>query len=273
MAATTVERNTPALYIERQTKVPLAATTKVPNGALVAQVGASGLATNAANTAGLRVVGRAEHTGDSNVGFADTDIVVGRGVFGWAASSALIALGQAACGKRVYVVDNQTVGIRNEAACSNGVCAGVLDEIDGAVFYVDSMRADEAATGSDLATVADAAVSPAIAALGAKLCIPILFPDAATADYDYVVPDKVEIIDITIIKDVAGAANTLQAKNGAGTAISDAMAFAVDKTCTRCATLDKATRVLAALAVLRFTNTRAAGSSAGAAFVEVIKRA
>ncbi len=271
MSATTVDRNTPALYIARQTKIPLTATTKIPAGALVAE-NAAGTALNAANTVGLRVVGRAEHLADSNTTVGDTDVVVGRGVFGYAATSALIALGQAACGKRVYVADNQTVGIRNEAACSAGVCAGVLDEIDGSNFYVDTSRADEAGTGSDLAAVADAAVSPAIASLGARLCIPILFPDAATADYDYVVPDKVEIIDAQIIKDAAGAANTLQMKNGAGTAISDAMAFAVDKTVSRPATLDKATRVLAALAVLRFTNTRAAGSSAGAAFVEVIKR-
>lgn len=272
MAATTVDRNTPALYIQRQTKIPLTAATKTPAGALVAE-NAAGTAVNAANTAGLRVIGRAEHQADSAAAVGDTDVVVGRGVFGYAASAALVALGQAACGKRVYVVDNQTVGIRNEAACSAGICAGVLDEIDGSTFFIDVTRADEAASGSDLATVADAAVSPAIAAMGAKLCIPLLFADAATADFDFIVPDKVEIIEATAIKDVAGAGNTIQMKNGAGTAISDAIAFAVDKTCTRAGTLDKATRVLAALAVLRVTNTRAAGSSAGALFVEVIKRA
>jgi len=103
--------------------------------------------------------------------------------------------------------------------------------------------------------------------------MPFLLPDVATVDYDFTVAEKVEIIEAVVIKDGAGAGNTVQLKNGAGTAISDAMAAAVDKTITRSGTLDKATRVLAAGAVLRITNTRAAGSSAAAVFVRAIRRA
>ncbi len=99
-----------------------------------------------------------------------------------------------------------------------------------------------------------------------------LLPDAATTTYKYTVPDKIEIIDVVCIKDGAGAANTITLKNSAGTAISDAIAAAVDKTVTRAGTLDKTTRVLAAAAELQITNTRAAGTSACAVFIRAIRR-
>lgn len=109
--------------------------------------------------------------------------------------------------------------------------------------------------------------------LGATVEMAFLLPDAATATYRYTVPDKCEIIDVTCIKDAAGAGNTIQVKNSAGTAISDAIATAVDKTVTRAGTLDKATRVIAAAGEVQITNTRAAGSSACAVFIRAIRRA
>lgn len=265
MTATTVDRNTPCLFPERQTRVPLAATTKIPAGAIVAR-NASGLAVNAANTVGLITVGRAEHTADSNAPISDTDVVTGRGIYAFAPTAALIALGQAACGKRVYIADNQTVGLRNEALCSAGISAGWLEEISDGLYFVNMTEHLEDATA------ADSAVSPAYATMATTFKIPVLLPNAATTDYDYVMPDKVEIIDATVIKDVAGAGNSLTIKTGAGVAISDAIAAAVDKAVTRAGTLDKATRVIAAGAVMRLTNTLAAGSTALAAFIEVIKR-
>jgi hypothetical protein len=108
--------------------------------------------------------------------------------------------------------------------------------------------------------------------VGSFVEISLLLPDAATTTYKYTIPDKIEIVDVICIKDAAGAANTLQLKNSAGTAISDAIAFAVDKTVTRAGTLDKATRVIAAGGELQVTNTRAAGSSAGAVFIKAIRR-
>lgn len=109
--------------------------------------------------------------------------------------------------------------------------------------------------------------------LGQTIEMAFLLPDAATTTYLYTVPDKIEIIDVTIIKDAAGAGNTIQLTNGSDTAISDAIAAAVDKAVTRAGTLDKATRVLAAAATLKIVNTRAAGSSAAAVFVRAIRRA
>jgi hypothetical protein len=193
-----------------------------------------------------------------------------RGVYGFAMTAALVAVGQATCGRTVYVEDNQTVGLQSDTVA--GIPAGTLEWIgDDGLGYVSLGLDQLAAVGSD--PLANAAVSPAAGEFGNLLVMPFLFADVATADFDFVVPVKCEIIDIHVIKDAAGAANTIQAKNGAGTAISDAMAFAVDKTVTRAATLDKVTRTLAAGAILRFTNTRAAGSSAGSAFVYAIPRA
>lgn len=85
-----------------------------------------------------------------------------------------------------------------------------------------------------------------------------LVPDAATGDIDIIVGDKVEVVDVIVRKDGAGAGNTYQVKNGA-TAISDAIAGAVDKTITRAGTIDTAQNVIAAGGTLRLTATRAAG--------------
>lgn len=135
-------------------------------------------------------------------------------------------------------------------------------------------RLDEAKTVFGAAV--DAANSTSAAQpvqLGSYVMIPLLLPDAATATYRYTTPDKIEIIDVLVVKDGAGAGNTIQVTNASGTAISDAIAAAVDKTVTRAGTLDKATRVLAAGAEFRVVNTRAAGSSAAAVFLRCIRRA
>lgn len=127
-----------------------------------------------------------------------------------------------------------------------------------------------------MAAVADAGNSASVAQeanAGSLQTMAFLLPDVATATYLYTVPEKMEIVDVVCIKDAAGAANTVQLKNGSGTAISDAIATAVDKTVTRAGTLDKATRVLAAAATLQITATRAAGSMACAVFVHYIRRA
>jgi len=109
-----------------------------------------------------------------------------------------------------------------------------------------------------------------------QVCIPVemsfLLPDAATTDYDFILSEKLEVVDVTCIKDVAGAGNTITLKTGGGTAISDAIATAVDKTVTRAGTLDKATRVIASGGTLRITNTRAAGSSACYVLVKFLRR-
>lgn len=85
--------------------------------------------------------------------------------------------------------------------------------------------------------------------------------DAVTSDIDIIVADKLEVIDVICRKDSgAGAGNTMQLKNGAGTAISDVIACAVDKTITRASTIDLTTNTIAAGGTLRLTATKAAGT-------------
>jgi hypothetical protein len=105
-------------------------------------------------------------------------------------------------------------------------------------------------------TVANSATSA-----GVLSSYTFLIPNAATADYDIVVADKFEVIDVIVRKDAAGAGNTMQIKNTA-TAITDAIIAATDKAVTRASTIDTASNVVLAGGILRCTATRAAGSSA-----------
>lgn len=106
-------------------------------------------------------------------------------------------------------------------------------------------------------TADDGALTPQL-----MTTIPILVPDAATGDIDTVLADKFEVVDVTCIKrNGAGAANTMQIKNGA-TAISDAIACATDDAVTRGASIvdGAGTNVIAKGGTLRLTATRAAGT-------------
>jgi hypothetical protein len=98
-------------------------------------------------------------------------------------------------------------------------------------------------------------------------------PDAATGDIDIIVTDKIEVIDVVCQKqNGAGAANTMQVKNGA-TAISDAIACATDNAITRAGSIDDAQSVINAGGTLRLTATRAAGTRNALVTVIGIKRA
>lgn len=92
------------------------------------------------------------------------------------------------------------------------------------------------------------------------VAIPVAIAGVATADFDVVCSEKFEVIDVLVQKrNGAGAANTIQVKNGA-TAISDAIATAVDNALTRAASIDDAASTIAAAGTLRITGTRAAGT-------------
>ncbi len=97
---------------------------------------------------------------------------------------------------------------------------------------------------------------------GIVVAIPVATSGSITADFDVIVAEKFEVIDVICRKDVAGAANTITVKNGA-TAITDVIVFAVDKVVTRAGTIDTAQNVIAAGGTLRVTATRAAGTVAG----------
>lgn len=104
-------------------------------------------------------------------------------------------------------------------------------------------------------TVANNAVSA-----GVVSAYTFAIPDAAgDVDYDIVVADKFEVIDVVVRKSGAGAGNTVQLKNGA-TAITDAIAAIADKAITRPATIDPAQSTVLASGTLRCTAHRAAGT-------------
>jgi hypothetical protein len=90
------------------------------------------------------------------------------------------------------------------------------------------------------------------------------FPTGAvTATFTATTPDKIQIVDVICRKAAAGAGNTLQIKDGAANAISDAIVFAALNTVTRAGTLDPAFATIAAGANFTVVNTFAAGSIAG----------
>ena len=104
---------------------------------------------------------------------------------------------------------------------------------------------------------------------GALVSLELDISDAAGDDYDIVTDDAIEVVDVIVIKTGAGAGNTIQIKNGA-TAISDAIAAAVDKAVTRAGSIDRAQSTIPLGGTLRFTTTRAAGSAAMRVFVTAV---
>jgi len=123
MAALAADRNTRVKNRTEEISLPVAATTKIYAGAMVAK-NAAGYAVNAADTAALVVVGVADEHCDNLTGAAgDKRIRLGSGVFGFANGGAVT---QAHVETVVMVVDNQTVNPTG----TNSVAAGILKEID-----------------------------------------------------------------------------------------------------------------------------------------------
>jgi hypothetical protein len=124
MAALTQDRNT-ATREGRSYSLGVAASTKVYAGSMVA-VNSSGYAVPAADTSGLKVVGRAEEQVDNSSGAnGDKSVLVREGVFKFAASGLTVA----DVGKPAFISDDQTVSV---SATTNNVCAGVIEQVDSA---------------------------------------------------------------------------------------------------------------------------------------------
>jgi hypothetical protein len=254
----------------------LAAGVVIYLGALIAK-NAAGHIVPASDTAALKTVGVSEQFVDNTDGdAADLTVkyVTGLDVELLNDGGTIIQAGKhAPC----YVADDESV--TTAAAATNDILAGIVSEFTTTKVWVYVDEALESAVlatpldGGDIQTVADADVSPASLTAGIPVIFAIDIPDAATATYEYVTAEKIEIIDVWNIKDAAGAANTIQITNGADVAITNAMAAAVDKTKTHAGTIDLATRVLAAAATFKVVATRAAGSMAAQLFILAIKRA
>lgn len=150
MAAATAEINTP----ERPgltTSYPVAASTTIYAGTLVA-LNSAGNAIPAADTAGLRVVGRAETT-VANAGSAGAATVeVKEGVFLYN-NSATDAVDADDRGKICFVEDDNTV---SETGTTHRVVAGRVVDVTSAGVWVDT-RAGQAARVPSTDTVSGAA--------------------------------------------------------------------------------------------------------------------
>lgn len=232
----------------------IAAATTIYRGGLTA-TNAAGNDTPAANTGTLRVTGVAENQVVNAGAAATVDGVTKTTGSHYFANDSTNAVTQADIGKLCYIVDDQTVQ-RGGAGC-NGVVAGLVEAVDSGGVWVYVDPAHGAASGGSVAVVSDNQATP-----GIPVVFEFVIGDAATGDIDIVVGRKVRVKDITCIKrNGAGAANTMQVKKGA-TAISDAIACAVDNAVTHAATIDDAggVNVLDAGDTLRVTATRAAGT-------------
>lgn len=124
-----------------------------------------------------------------------------------------------------------------------------------------------------LGASADAGASPALSQAGGVSAFSVQIPNvAATTPYTFVTTDKIEIIDVTVLKSGAGAGNTIQVQDGSNNAISDAIVAAVDKAVTRAGTLDTAFRTIAAGGSFKVVSTYAAGSTLAEVNVIVRRR-
>jgi len=122
MAALTEDRNT-KLTEGKIFSYPVAASTKIYAGSLVA-LNSSGYAVPASDTAGLRVVGRAEEQVDNSTGSnGDKSVQVREGIFLFAGSG----LTDADVGKNALVSDDQTISV---APTTNNIFAGVIKKVE-----------------------------------------------------------------------------------------------------------------------------------------------
>lgn len=124
---------------ERSGKVvclPLAAAVKIFQGTLVA-LNAAGNAVPAADTAALRVIGRAEEEVDNSDGSAgDLKINVKRGVFRFA-NSGTAAVDADDKGKMAFVEDDATVA----ETSTNKIPAGRVIDVDSEGVWIDTRYA------------------------------------------------------------------------------------------------------------------------------------
>ncbi|RJQ04826.1 MAG: DUF2190 family protein [Bacillota bacterium] len=176
-----------------------------------------------------------------------------------------------AVGDAIYYVDADTPKLSKK---SSGYFFGIaLETVNaGATATINVLKlppgftqiADGILNGVKLANVANANVVGGIPVLHR-----IDIADAATGDVDTVLTHKTRVLDVWAVKTGAagGAANTVQAKNGAN-AITNALDINVnDQTVVRAGTIDDAQHEIAAGGTLKITRTKAGGNAACTVYV------
>lgn len=279
MAALTADRATRVRASDAQrTRIgDVAAAVIIFRGALIAK-NAGGYIVPAADTAALKVVGVSEQHVDNSAGANGALTVTYTTGLDVELNNAGGAIVQASKHAACYVSDDQSV--TTAAVAAQDVIAGVVTEFTTTKVWVHVDEDIGVATGaitpldgSDMDTVADGAVSPASLVSGVVEVIPITIPDAATQTYVYSNAEKWELVDVTVLKDGANVAGTIQITDSADAAITNAIAADTNKAVTRAGTIDVAKRVLAAAAGFKIIATRAGVKMTCLVLLHVIKRA
>ena len=158
MANLTAPRNT-AEYADLSTLTVTAGGT-IYTGAMVA-LNASGEAVAAADSAGYKVIGRAENTVSSG-----GTVKVRQGCFGWD-NDATSGCSKSDIGKLCYVKDDHTVAI---AGTNNAVIAGVVKDVDADGVHVSKLTITAGGVmGAPSAAIADLTGAPTSANLNSIL--------------------------------------------------------------------------------------------------------
>jgi hypothetical protein len=132
MAATTADRNTPQKKLLREVAYPVAAATIIPGGVLVG-LNAAGFLINAADVAGLTVVGVSFERIDNSAGAnGDKECKVLKGSFKLA-NNGTNPVVQGTVGKAPQVADNQTV---RASGATNANTAGIVDRLESDGVWV-----------------------------------------------------------------------------------------------------------------------------------------
>lgn len=236
-------------------------------GATIAK-NAAGYIVPASDTAGLKVIGIAQQFVDNTAG-ADgaATVLYTTGVVAELVNNAG-AIVQAGKHTRCYAADDNSV--TSKAASLEKIVVGEVMKFTATTVFV---FIDEAINPEQNVAV-NGAVSPAVVSSAPVEIIPLdLGADlGAGHTFAYLNADKIEIVDVHVIKDGNGAGNTVKLTDSTAADITNAMAFAVDKTITRATTIDKTKRVINAGAGFNVVLAYAAGVTTGQVFVHVIKR-
>lgn len=152
----TAERDTSERAIRIRT---LVAATPIFCGALVA-VNSAGKAVPAADTAGLRVVGRAEHTVAAN-----EVLRIASGGFRFENGSSGAALAAADIGGPAVVIDDETVG----KTSTNKIAAGIVGDVTSDGVWIDISPGAVAAAAAMIAAAAASTAAAAAAAAAADV--------------------------------------------------------------------------------------------------------
>jgi hypothetical protein len=125
--------------------LPIAANTTIFAGTLVA-VDSNGRAVPAADTAGLRVIGRAEEEKTCGATAGAESLLVKRGIFRFA-NSATDAVDANDLGKDAFVEDDATV---SETGTTHKVKAGRIVQVDSAGVWIDTDHASRVPSSDTL---------------------------------------------------------------------------------------------------------------------------